>query len=428
MSKPVDIIRSGLIINFVLLFILIVVIYLAYITEKEYESLKYPKINNIWSYPDVVCQQSAGGGNSSVTFKIPTNTDLLSNQDIKFQSYDSNKGISTQIFNIYLSEALPTDVNTYQGLSVGYLNYSQTGTSIYLQHYYNNRSTSWSVPSIANIFELAYEGTSSNILNQATLKNNSDNILTFSLTSADTGLSIFVEKNGTLLTQGASSLIGAESLNINPPLGVGDGSDNEPIHVMTNYRFANKVANYARTDAGVCHRRCIDPSYASKNLCRDFTFDDTNKLYFYNSNDYRGPNVCKKGQNPSSEPCGIPFCYNSGKPDGGNYQNNTFNIDNTVGPITPSNNSSSYQYKGQPIFEPGGIYANESGNFNSAVQAQDLLFCGGTEIGNNNSSDNPLSAAGNKFPKDSYNNKGAPEVANQPNATVQGNKVILGFK
>ena len=378
--------------------------------------------------------------NSQVNFTIAPYSNTLSNQNIYFPHYDSDGGISTQVFNIYLAESLPVGVSPLGGLSVGFSNYSSLGTSVYLEHYYNQGSTCWdaNLSHISALLALAYEGTSSNIASEANLTNTNDNVLKYNLTNTLTGLSVYTDVSGT------SSLFNSTvTLSIKPISGTAMAA---PVNnMMSNYLNTLHTVKQANTnfdsDGGTSYMRCIDPSYASVVPCpsltnKDIVYNKSVKLYTnrkYGSSP--GITICSTeeqinnitGNTPSN--CGVPFCYDGAKSSTGNYQTSAFAYQTTVKGLNSANDN--YQYKGQPIFGTGGVYStlNNIQNFNGAPQAQSLLFCGGTSTTNNNISNTAFSVPEAKFPTTPYKSTNLkPEVANQPTSTVKGDKVILGFK
>jgi len=441
MIDGISIINYNLIVNFILFILLLIFGILTFEAEKINSSLKYsPEKGDRFCAPDIHCDAPSNTQNSQVNFTIAPYSNTLSNQNIYFPHYDSDGGISTQVFNIYLADSLPTGVSPLGGLCVGFSNYSSLGTSVYLDYYYNQGSTCWdaNLSHISALLALAYEGTSSNIASEANLTNTNDNVLKYNLTNTLTGLSVYTDVSGT------SSLFNSTvTLSIKPISGTAMAT---PVnHMMTNYLNTLHTVKQANTkfDSGdTSYMRCIDPSYASVVQCpsltnKDIVYNKRVNLYTSKLNGNTNTvNICTKKQINSklSNNCGVPFCYDGTKGDNG-YQNSTFNSQSTVTGLTSPNNKK-YQYKGQPIFDTGGIYSGKgnnitaSGGFNSFPQAQRLLFCGGTSTANNNISDTAFSVPGAKFPTDKVSNllTTAPEFANQPTSTVKGDKVILGFK
>jgi hypothetical protein len=209
---------------------------------------------------------------------------------------------------------------------------------------------------------------------------------------------------------------------------------------MSNYLNTLHTVKQANTnfdnDSDTSYMRCIDPSYASVVQCpslnKKIVYNKNVKLYTnitYGSSS--GIQTCAPGKITSdlSNKCGVPFCYDGTKSSTGNYQTSKFDYQTTVKGLNSTNDN--YQYKGQPIFDTGGVYStlNNIGNFNGAPQAQSLLFCGGTSTTSNNIADAPfIDGTAATFPTKPYAGTKNPEVANQPTSTVKGDKVILGFK
>ena len=437
MIDGISIINYNLIVNFVLFILLLIFGILTFEAEKINSSLKYsPEKGDRFCAPDIRCAAPSGAQNSQVNFTITPYSNTLSNQNIYFPHYDSDGGISTQVFNIYLAESLPVGVSPLGGLSVGFSNYSSLGTSVYLEHYYNQGSTCWdaNLSHISALLALAYEGTSSNIASEANLTNTNDNVLKYNLTNTLTGLSVYTDVSGT------SSLFNSTvTLYINPISGTAVAS---PVNnMMSNYLNTLHTVKQANTnfdnDGGTSYMRCIDPSYASVVQCpsllnKDIVYNKSAKLYTNKKYGFVSAiQTCTPGQITSdlSSKCGVPFCYDGGNKNGNGYQTSKFDYQTTVKGLTSTNDN--YQYKGQPIFGTGGVYStlNKIGNFNLAPQAQSLLFCGGTSTTSNNIADAPFSGGGTaKFPTKNPKTTLNPEFANQPTSTVKGDKVILGFK
>lgn len=438
MIDGISIINYNLIVNFVLFILLLIFGLLTFEAEKINSSLKYsPEKGDRFCALNIQCNKPSGAQNSQVNFTIAPYSNTLSNQNIYFPHYDSDGGISTQVFNIYLADSLPVGVSPLGGLSVGFSNYSSLGTSVYLEHYYNQGSTCWdaNLTHISALLALAYEGTSSNIASEANLTNTNDNVLKYNLTNTLTGLSVYTDVSGT------SSLFNSTvTLSINPVSGTAVASPN--INVMPNYLNTLHTVKQANTnfdsDGGTSYMRCIDPSYASMVQCpsltnKDIVYNKSVKLY---TNRTYGTSpvitICTTsdqinnitGNTPSN--CGVPFCYDGTKSSTGNYQTSKFDYQTTVKGLNSTDN---YQYKGQPIFGTGRVYGSQSiDKFNGAPQAQSLLFCGGTSTTSNNIADKQFSDALAKFPTDIKIISNTPEFANQPTSTVKGDKVILGFK
>ncbi len=437
MIDGISIINYNLIVNFILFILLLIFGILTFEAEKINSSLKYsPEKGDRFCAPDIRCAAPSGAQNSQVNFTITPYSNTLSNQNIYFPHYDSDGGISTQVFNIYLADSLPAGVSPLGGLSVGFSNYSSLGTSVYLEHYYNQGSTCWdaNLSHISALLALAYEGTSSNIASEANLTNTNDNVLKYNLTNTLTGLSVYTDVSGT------SSLFNSTvTLSIKPISGTAMAS---PVNnMMSNYLNTLHTVKQANTnfdsDGDTSYMRCIDPSYASMVPCpsltnKDIVYNKSAKLY--TNKKYGSVSAIQTctpdqintitGKNPSN--CGVPFCYDGGNKNG--YQTQKFAYQTTVKGLTSTNDN--YQYKGQPIFGTDGVYPtlNKIDGFNAAPQAQSLLFCGGTSTSSNNIADAPFSDPLAKFPTDIKIISNTPEFANQPTSTVKGDKVILGFK
>jgi hypothetical protein len=445
MIDGIEIIKYNLIVNFILFILLLVFAFLAYNAEKENSSIRYsPEKSDRYCYPDISCHNPSSIQNSQVNFTIGKYSNSLTDQDITFQYYNSSGGISEQVFNVYLgpSSALPAGVISYLGLCAGYLNYSSTGTSIYLYHYFDNNGACWNTANthnIAALFSLAFNGTSSYLDNNNDLINHGDNILTYSLDNTFTGVSIYSSETG------PSSLIDIAStttLNLAPI----SGQQNDPTHstVMNYYQNAIKISRFGASSGNSGHRRCIDPSYASQFICGDPSskndgdvyYNDAVKLYVRHENlgITSGISPCKviDGETPYKDNCGVPFCYAGTPADPGkgqqnkqSYQQNSFSVNGEI----KSTSTPTYLYKGKNIFATDGIYSGVTpDNFGNYVQAQGLLFCGGTTTTTNNATNDAYSSSSGKFPQNANSNN-TPEMATQPNRPIiKGNKVILGFK
>ena len=429
MTDGIKIIRYNLIINFLLFVLLLIFAILAYTAEKDNSSILYsPEKADRYCYPDIHCNEPDLSYNSTVTLEIAGYSGYLLNQNITFQSYDSIGGICEQIFNIYLgTSSLPAGVKIYNGLCAGYINYSSIGTSIYLYSYYNQSATCWNPSSIAGLLSKAYEGTSSYILNQALLQNTNNAYLKFSLTNQQIGLCVYTTNTG------PSSLFNHNlALDLYPV--VGQDSNSEISGTMWNYIYANQVAKYAATTTGLSHQRCIDPSYASQYFCKELHWNSTSKLWTnVHNTSTPGLSVCNVSQVPGSNTCGVPFCYSGSPPASAkkSYQEGGYSVTSKIAGLT-AGAAANIKYKGKPVL--GGIYSGLTPDGSGvttlfgAPQAQKLLFCGGKTIGKNNMDNKPLTDPAAAYPTVAYASSKLPEVANQPNAQTDGDKVILGFK
>lgn len=429
MKDSTEIINFNLVVNFILFILMIIAAIFALLSEKEYSSLKYsPEKKDRFCYPDIMCAEPSSSQNSNAIFSIAPYNQDFDNQNIIFQYYNNNQGVSEQVYNIDFTTAVfPEEVILYNGLCAGYFNYSSTGTSIYLYHYYKDNGASWDTnkDDIAGLLQIAFEGTSSYNYNENKLYNTNDEYLVYSLNNTLSGLSIY--------NTSENSLFNTTVLNIEPVYGQ---TNNLVVsNVIGYYRNAIKIIKHSETDTGTSHKRCIDPSYASKYICGIHHDSSDNKnLVYYNENvklyvssdninKTSGITVCKltSGEDPTVNSCGVPFCY-AGTNEADNYQKNQFSVN---GSVKNTNNQQDILYKNKSVVEQG-LY-DSSNTFNNAPQAQKLLFCGGTKIGNNNITDTPMTDNNSSYPT-SYNISNTPELATQPNAKISGNKVILGFK
>lgn len=436
MKDAIKITEYNLIVNFILLVLLMIFSCLAFIAEKENNSLLYSsEKKDRFCYPDVMCAEPSPSQKSNTIFSIAPYSEDLIEQDIIFQYYNNNGGVSEQTFNIYLgTSSLPSDVITYNGLCAGYANYSSQGTSIYLYQYYKENGASWNANSddIAGLLELAFKGTSSYTLNENSLINTNEEYITYKLNNNLSGVSMYSTQTGT------SSLFNTESLNLEPIFG--QTNNLVTSNVSGYYRNTLRTIKVANSSSGTCYHRCIDPSFASRFICGTYHSgdDDSNTVYFNdnvklyvsskNISTASGITVCdlNNGDDPFTDSCGIPFCY-AGTNQENNYQKNMFSEEGTA--KNPSTND--VLYKGNNVFSSGLNFYSTSdiSTFNNAPQAQHLLFCGGTSIGYNNVSNDAMTTNSAKYPTSYPNNSNnKPEMADKPNAQVVGNKVILGFK
>lgn len=425
-ETPIDIIKFDLIFAFIMFFIIIVFAILAFRYENIYDSINtsFDK-DNLWCYPDIYCQDNPNENFYSANFKVINgyNSSII-DHNIIFQYINQNGGISEQTFNIYLNEEPVSESIKFNGVCAGYYNYSQLGTSIYLKYY--NNGTSWNENIISNILSEAYKGTSSYLLQEAELINDNDN-LTFDLKNnlnSNIGLSIYSNSSNYLFGNGSINIKYSPSFN---------SIDSHQLNnsIMGNYINSTKVSRFVNENSGSSHVRCIDPSYASIINCKDVQFNTSSNLYC-NKNNPKCTDICLETDSFNintmiKNNCGVPFCYNGDKPSL-NYQKNDFSIENklTNGTADPT----SYTYKNTPIFSDGSIYASvNTEDFNSFVQAQNLLFCAGTSTSTNNSNDDSLLTSEGKYPTTTYSsNFTTPQFANNPNSKIKDGKYILGFK
>ena len=147
---------------------------MAFTAEKDNNSIKYSsEKGDRYCYSDIMCTKPSSTQDSQVTFSIGDYSSSLDDQNIVFQYYDNSGGLSEQIFNIYLgTSSLPANTVVYHGLCAGYINYSSSGTSIYLYHFYEQNGASWNDSEIAGLMEQAFIGTSGYIENLNNLTNN----------------------------------------------------------------------------------------------------------------------------------------------------------------------------------------------------------------------------------------------------------------
>jgi len=454
MAYAIEVIRFNLIFNFFLFFVLIVIFFLAYKTENDFNSIFYSRNpDNLWCYPDVHCQNLKDEtGDFSLAFQFnKIFNDINTDQNITFQSYDTNNGISSQVFNIYWNEDLPSGAVQQKGVCAGYLNYSESGTSIYLKYY--NNSTSWisgiDNGAVGNIFSNAYTGTSSYILNQATLTSK-ENTMTYQLAiPGPTGLSVSVTNlNNSALDSKNNSIIGFKGAPLYAPVQINDNPNKSLTNpVMTSYINSIKSDIKSRTVAGTSIIRCIDPSFVSEITCDIVNYQPTQGGYCLNSKKrpLASKDNCTKFCTTSqishygnlikamiNTNCMVPFCTNSGANSSSNnrYKTNNFSIANTS---KQDDTLNQYKINGVPLNEIttqyGGAGGDKSATFNGQVQAQHLLFCGGTSTATNNITDTDLSTSAGKCPLVTPSfNATTPYMATQPNAKKDNGKVILGFK
>lgn len=416
MIEGIEVIKYNLIVNFILFILIIIFAFLAFTAEKDNNSIKYSsEKRDRYCYPDIMCNKPSDTQNSQVTFSISDYSESLGDQNIVFQYYNDSGGLSEQIFNIYLgTSSLPNDTIIYHGLCAGYVNYSSSGTSLYLYHFYEQNGLSWNSSDIAGLLEQAFDNTT----NLNNLTNSNDHFLTYKLKNTLTGLSVYSSYTG------ASSLITTDNSNVLnvAPIG-GQPIDQEDMPMLSNYANTIKIIKFSNENAsGVSHRRCVDPSFASANHCNDLVYNDNLKLYIDKNSSGSGVSICTVGQKPGTDNCGVPFCYNGTIDPNGNYQTNNFNIKGEA----KTTSAPQFFYKGKSITN---LDYTDS-NFIKASQAQNLIFCGGTSTTKNNVSDTDYTDPSGSYPNSSAplqaNN---PEIATQPNKPItKGKKVILGFK
>ena len=453
MAYAIDVIRFNLIFNFFLFFILIILFFVAYKTENDHNSILYSRNpENLWCYPDVHCQNLLGDtANFFLAFNFNNKfNEINSDQNITFQSYDSAGGTSTQVFNIYWDEDLPGGATQLGGVCAGYLNYSDDGTSVYLKYY--NNSTSWlsgiDNGAVANIFSQAYSGTSANILDQASLTKKANTMIYQLVIPGAGSLSVTATKlDDTALNEDINSIIGLKSAFVNTPAQISDNPNTAQTNaVMESFINAIKSDTKSRATSGASILRCIDPSFVTDVPCEDVTYIPDVGGYCLNTKRKalatKAPSKCETfctgdmiGTTGAlnamvNNNCIVPFCTNSGATfsSDNKYKVNNFKLKNSVKDGDDELNQ--YSLNNKPLTDVTTTYGTANADtFNSAVQAQHLLFCGGTSTTNNNFSDTDLSTDEGKFPSAALSSVGeTPYMATQPNAKKSNGKVILGFK
>jgi len=428
----------------ILLLILIVIATLATSAEGNHKDILYPSGENKWGPVDVYCNHSPATQEKNLALTALGSSPSV-NETITFTYTGTDSGVSTQTLDIYYSDTIPAGVSFRNGVSAGYKNYlnngTSIGTSVYLQYYVSDNK--WSQNTVNSLIfdsldQSNYQINKVNGNIQFTLTDYGD--LEFETNSSDSKNSLFGLKE-------SKALDNTNSVKHNKK------------NVMNNYGNALDILDQtnslldANSDTGTSMLRCIDPSFAAVNYnC------DNMKLVTGPAVTIGGPSVslyypktcvgkgngkisnksvlafCTSKSGPG-DCCGTPYCYNGGDIKGStvppNYNTNKFNSD-VKGPARTQTKN---YYLGPPTSNnellPTGtaIYNNgDIGTFNGAPQAQTLLFCGGTSIGNNNISDAAMTTDENKFPPNAVANVTTPYIANAPNAQVIGDQVILGFK
>lgn len=436
-AKGVEIIRYNIIFNFILFVLIIILSILAFKAENDYNSVSssYNR-KNLWCYSKIQCDLDTKNSQTINNFQYNSNHNEVNDQNIIFQ-YFNGSGVSEQIFNIYTAEEPPPVAQLVDGgVCAGYYHYSSSGTSVYLKYYYNN--TSWTGSNVGNLLDLAFKGTSASTLGYSKLNNNTGN---FSYIGDKLmGLSIFSSDSSNLFN---SDIIFNENSFSTDPNGA------KPLNLINNYTQTLQTIKHSEDESNSSWRKCIDPSFiADKVPCP--SIDKTVKFanYFYYK--YKGntaPTVlCTaddlgNGKSFDHGECGFPYCYNNynNNNNGGVYKTQDFfsGGDNI---INGKADNSSYTYKGQQIINNGlDLYSDTDNLISNTVQAQALLFCGGTSTTTSNLEDADISGPitkgstnkANKFPPSTVTGTGTkPYDATQPNIRVkgEGNKVILGFK
>lgn len=432
------VVRSYLIVNFVLLVILLFFAYLAIESEKINTSLLYsPEQIDRWCATDVWCDQSSVGQYPvNATFSLVSKFDSnIVDQTFTMPTFEDSTGIVNTVFDIYLTEEpSPGTVNYPSGVCAGWNNYSDYGVSIYLKYFWN--STSWTSDninsSILNIFSKGYRGSSAYTNSHGDLTNNG-NTLTLKLNS----LPRLTDHTITTSASGISSLFKGNlvAIPLQSASTLYSSSDAPSIHMNNLYTRTLQTVEKAKTSSGSCYIRCIDPSYTTPVHCSDVFWNNSRKLYYYSADGNGDPctldQLNRKGKNSitttmQQSGCGVPYCHHADNINSSTaYQTNDFKLGNTI--KQGNDNADDYTIDGKTFIGAGdGDKYGDLSSFNNAAQAQHLLFCAGTDLGSNNLANTPYNTTG-KYPAGNVPSNYT-QLANKPNAQIDGTKYILGFK
>jgi hypothetical protein len=436
MKKHMSLVEDYIIIALLGIILLVIAIQ-ATTAEGIHKDIVYPEAKNKWGPVDVICHHHTDQETKS-SLELSINNELTSfnDQDIILQ-FSDGYGVSAKTINILFGSipSIPASegMSNLYGLSLGFANYSDVGTSIYLNSYSN--STSWvsGVGNINAIFVKALQKSTYGNSEALTVKSYTGNKIKISSSSMP-GLSININKAP------VASIFGISTQNYI----IDDSSVHEGYHdrqnVMVNYINTLDVVDYSnkelrnKTSVGTSMLRCIDPSFApTKYNCNDLLFHPGTPPLYYDKKVTTFNNIiCTEGETPAKDKCGVPYCYNGTTTTANYYATNNFaNNSTSKDAFTDTNN----YYLGKPVNDnklfQGGRYddgGSKIASFRNAPQAQKLLFCSGTSINNNNISNASMTTTSAKFPLNLIKNSRIPYVANSPNAQVNKDQVTLGFK
>jgi len=136
----------------ILLLILIVIATLATNAEGNHKDILYPSGENKWGPVDVFCHHSPAAQEKNLALTV-TGSSPSVNETVTFTYTGTDSGVSTHTLDIYYSDTIPAGVSFRNGVSAGYKNYlnngTSIGTSVYLQYYVSDNN--WSLNTVNSL-------------------------------------------------------------------------------------------------------------------------------------------------------------------------------------------------------------------------------------------------------------------------------------